>query len=159
VPADTISPMDLPANTDRYRTYPAHERPDVLVTLDDGDECEGELRAWNGLAMAVGLAPSSGVVDRDKAHAPATSLLTGSEQTSATSRRQGGHLHGRTAAVQISSGRVRRVPDLGCRPAGPAKAAAKARASGSARSSRRHQGHTSPELSLETRLGSCTVPR
>jgi len=35
-----------PPDDANYRTYAAHERPDVLVTLDDGDEAEGELRAW-----------------------------------------------------------------------------------------------------------------
>ena len=35
-----------PPDDARYRTYRADERPDVLVTLDDGDEAEGELRAW-----------------------------------------------------------------------------------------------------------------
>ena len=27
-------------------TYRADERTDVLVTLDDGEEADGELRAW-----------------------------------------------------------------------------------------------------------------
>ena len=38
--------MDLPARTERYRTFRPDERPAVLVVLDDGDEVEGELRAW-----------------------------------------------------------------------------------------------------------------
>lgn len=42
----TLAGMDLPASSETYRSYRAHERPDVLVTLDDGDEVEGELRAW-----------------------------------------------------------------------------------------------------------------
>lgn len=35
-----------PPDDARFRTYQAHERPDVLVVLDGGDEAEGELRAW-----------------------------------------------------------------------------------------------------------------
>lgn len=35
-----------PPDEARFRSYRADERPDVLVTLDDGDEAEGELRAW-----------------------------------------------------------------------------------------------------------------
>jgi len=38
--------MDLPASTETYRLFRPHERPDALVVLDDGDEVEGELRAW-----------------------------------------------------------------------------------------------------------------
>ena len=37
--------MDLPSSTATYRLFRPNERPDVLVTLDDGDEVEGELRA------------------------------------------------------------------------------------------------------------------
>jgi len=39
-----------PPDHARYRTYRADERPDVLVTLDDGEEVEGELRAWKRLS-------------------------------------------------------------------------------------------------------------
>lgn len=35
-----------PPDDVRFRTYRADQRPDVLVILDNGDEVEGELRAW-----------------------------------------------------------------------------------------------------------------
>ena len=38
--------MDTPGGTGTYRLFAPHERPAVLVRLDDGDEVEGELRAW-----------------------------------------------------------------------------------------------------------------
>jgi len=32
-----------PPDDDRFRAYRADQRPDVLITLDDGDEAEGDL--------------------------------------------------------------------------------------------------------------------
>ena len=40
-----------PDDAERFR---ADERPDVLVTLDDGDEAEGELRAWKRAPRRLG---------------------------------------------------------------------------------------------------------
>lgn len=45
-----------PPTTGRYVQYPAHERPDVEVQLDDDTWAEGELRAWKHVDRAwVGL--------------------------------------------------------------------------------------------------------
>ena len=48
----TLDYVDPPASTEPCRTYRADERPDVLVTFDDGDEVEAELR---GYREAVGV--------------------------------------------------------------------------------------------------------
>ncbi len=89
--------MQPPDDAERYRTYRAHVRPDVLVVLDDDDEAEGELRAWK-------RTPDGWVASMQwrrgpaKAPAPATSPPTESARTTATSHRPAGRAIKRTKA-------------------------------------------------------------
>lgn len=66
-----------PPDDARYRTFRPDERPDVLVTLDEGDEAESELRAWKrgpeGWVSSVQWRRGQG-----RGPAPVTSPLTGS---------------------------------------------------------------------------------